>query len=137
MLLPSSLEEVRDRVSATLSGYIGTALEKIGRQTVEVGPALFVQWPNQSITAVTVSGLGVYISQAESWSTQQLHDTAAISREWDVYLVQYRAPVEYINQAAFLLAKEFPLSSPVPLSIEDDDGNVLSQVVVSIKGASL
>ncbi len=135
MRMPESVAEVEATISGAISDLLGTVYRKIGRTTVATGSALFVQWPSESVTDATVSGLACYVSLQPSYGVIDLHDQAAIAGEWRAYLVQYRGS-NHIDEATRRLLRAFPLSRAVPVQVADDDGNSLTQVALTIKGAT-
>ncbi len=135
MSLPSSLPELQAAVSGALSDLLGTTYRKIGRTVVATGPALFAQWAGESVTDATVSGLGVFIDRTPRYGVTDLHSEAALSSEWQVYLVQHRGS-DHLDAATQRLLRALPQSRATPLGDLDEDGNVLAQTVVTVQGAT-
>ena len=134
MTLPNSTAEIEATVSGAIGDLLGAVYRKVGRVTVATGPALISQWPSESVTDATISGLAVFVDRQASYDIEDLHDQAAIAGEWRLYLVQYRGSSN-LDAATRRLLQAFPLSRAVPLGDLDDDGNTLGQVAMTIRGA--
>ncbi len=133
-MLPNSVPEITATVSGAIGDLLGSVYRKIGRVTVATGPALIAQWPTESVTDATISGLAVFVDRVNRYEVEDLHDQAAVAGEWQLYLVQYRGS-DHLDEATRRLLQAFPLSRATPLGDLDEDDNTLGQVAMTIRGA--